>query len=390
MMYRFSFIALVIFLFAGCAGSSRMIQHGQYDAAIERSVHRLKRNPDNQREILNLERAYRIVNEQNYERIRFLIAGDNPENLLEVVDLYHRMKRRQTLVRTVTPLELPDRIVQFPYVDYDERIISAQRGAAEFHYNRALELMARNDRQAYREAWHNLSIVQEIAGNYRDVDELMLESYHKGLSRALVAVQNHTHLNLPEEYKQQLLTVDPRGLDNQWVEFYYSDLDQSIEFDYYLLVNLRQIIISPDQVSQTDRQFRKEVEDGFDYVLDSRGNVKKDSLGNDVKVPRFKTLSCVLVETHQLKTITLQGDLEIFSHHPRRLLKREPLGSASRFEHRWARAIGDRAALDANALKLADTKPLPFPNDVEMILITSEGLRRAINEAIRSNRSFIR
>lgn len=390
MIYRISFIAFVIILFAGCAGSSRLIQHGQYDAAIERSVHRLKRNPDKQREILNLERAYRIANEQNYERIRFLIAGANPENLIEVVDLYQRMKRRQTLVRTVTPLQLPDRIVQFPYVDYDERIISAQRGAAEFHYNRALELMERNDRQAYREAWHNLSIVQEIAGNYRDVDVLMLESYHKGLSRALVAVQNHTHLNLPEEYKQQLLTVDPRGLDNHWVEFYYSDLDPSIEFDYYLLVNLRQIIISPDQVNQTDRQFRKEVEDGFDYVLDSRGNVKKDSLGNDIKVQRFKTLTCVLVETHQLKTISLQGDLEVFTHYPRRLLKREPLGSASRFDHRWGRAIGDRAALDENALKLVDVKPLPFPNDVEMILITSEGLRRAINEAIRRNKSFIR
>jgi len=390
MFTRAILVVMVGLLLAACGSSSRLIQHGNYDAAIQKSVDRLKRNPENRKEILNLERAFRIISEQNQERIRFLNAQGDPGGLVEVVDLYTRMKARQTLIRTVTPLHLPDRVVQFPYINFDEKIIAASRGAAEFSYNRALELMARNDRLSYREAWHNLAVVQELAPHYRDVDLLMDEAYQKGLSRALVAVQNHTHLNLPEEYKQQLLTVDTRGLDNPWVEFYYADLDETISFDYYMLVNLRQILISPDQTNQTDRQFRREVEDGFDYVLDARGNVKKDSLGNDIKITRYKTLTCVLVESHQVKTITIQGDLEIFSHHPRKLLKREPLGASGRFEHRSARAIGDRGALDQEALRIADIKPLPFPTDVDMILLTSAGLRLSISEAIRRNRTFVR
>jgi tetratricopeptide (TPR) repeat protein len=382
-------VLLLVVFFTGCKTSSRLIQQGQYDAAIERSVERLKRNPDNKKEILNLERAYRIVNEQNYERVRFLNAEANPRSFVEIVDLYSRMKFRQTLVRTVTPLNLPDRVVQFPYVDFDQRIIEAQRGAAEFHYERALELMERNERIAYREAWYSLALVEEMAGDYRNLRRLLPEAYEKGVSRALVVIQNHTHLNLPEEYKQQLLTVDPRGLENQWVEFYYSDLDERISFDYFIQINLRQILISPDQTQQSDQQFRKEVEDGFEYALDARGNVKKDSLGNDIKIPKYKTLVCVLVETRQLKTITIEGDVEIFSADPRRLLKREPVGSASRFEHRSARAVGDIEALDNESRKLIQTRPLPFPSDVEMILRTSEGFRVAVATALRRNRNLI-
>jgi len=387
---QFCCIFLVIVLFSGCNTPSRLIQRGQYDAAIERSVRMLKRNPDNQREILNLERAYRIANEQDEARVRFLNAEGNPRGFSEIVDIYTRMKRRQTLVRTVTPLNLPDRVVQFPYMDYDRQIIEAQRGAAEFHYNKALELMEQNERMAYREAWYSLKLVEEMAGEYRDLRRLLPEAFEKGVSRALVSIQNHTHLNLPEEYKQQLLTVDPRGLETQWVEFYYRDLDENIYFDYFIQINLRQILISPDQTRQSDRQFRKEVEDGFEYVLDARGNVKKDSLGNDIKIPKFKTLVCVLVETNQLKTISIEGDIEIFSTNPRRLIKREPAGAASRFEHRSARAIGDLEALDAEAKRLAQTRPMPFPSDVEMILRTSEGFRQAVANALRRNRNLIR
>ncbi|MEE4178638.1 MAG: hypothetical protein V2I46_14125 [Bacteroides sp.] len=303
--------------------------------------------------------------------------------------LYTIMKNRQTLVRTVTPLYLRDRVVQFPYIDYDEEIISARSGATEYYYNQALELMKRNDKMAYREAWQSLSRVKEYSGDYRDVNNLMDEAREKGISRALVSVENHTIFNLPNEYKQQLLTVDPRGLENAWVEFYYSDLDQNIYFDYFVLVNLRQIMVSPDQTTQKDTQHRKRIEDGFDYALDANGNVMKDSLGNDIKIPKYKTIFCTVIETLQRKSVNIDGDIEIFSENPRRLLKREPVGAATTFEHKSARAVGDRGALDEETLKLVEVGPLPFPSDPEMILRTSDIFRKAIADALRKNRNYI-
>ena len=304
--------------------------------------------------------------------------------------LYSRMKARQSLVRIVTPLQLPDRLVQFSYVDYDAEIIQAQRGAAEYHYKQALELMGRNEKESYRLAWNNLLKVKEFSGDYEEVNRLLAETRQQGISRVLVTVNNRTHLNLAQEFLDQLLLVDTRGMDHEWVEFYYKDLDPQMYFDYFVTINLTAFNISPNQSSEDDRMVKKRVEDGFDYVLDARGNVVKDSLGNDIKVPRYKELACTLIETHQKKSVHVEGDMEILSERPRRLLKRETLGAYTVFEHFSSRAVGDTDALDEESKKLIETGPLPFPSDPEMILRATEPLRIAIAEAIVKNKQFIR
>jgi len=388
-MKKFTLLALVLLLFFGCVSSSRLLHRGRFDAAIEKSVKALMKNPTKENEILVLERAFNIANDQDSERIRFLQKGSNPRDTEEIVYLLSRMKRRQTLVRTVTPLRLADRTVQFPYIDYDNQIISAKSAATEHHYQTGLALMQRREKQAKRDAFSSFVRVKELSGNFKRVDSLLAEARHQGVSRVLVSVKNNSHLNLPEEYVQNLLTVDPRGLDNEWLEFFFSDLDKSIDFDYFINVNLRNIIVSPDQTKTQDRQVTKKVEDGFEYILDANGNVRKDSLGNDIKVQKYKNLVCAVVETHQHKSIVIEGDLEIFSATPYRLIKREPLGASSNFDHISARAIGDVNALDENTKKLVQVSPLPFPSDVEMIIRTSNGFRNAIASAMRTNRRLL-
>lgn len=381
---------LLALVLAGCASSQRMLRKGRYDDAIERSVRRLHRKPDNHDEIRVLERAYLIANEQNAERIRFLQLDGHPRHTPEILQLYNQMKARQSLVRTVLPLHLPERVIAFPYVDYDAEIVQAQRAAAAYYYENALELMQRQDKESYRQAWEELQRVLEYAGNYRDAARLSAEARHLGVSRALVTLNNHSHLQLPPEFVHRLLTVDPRGLDRHWVEFYYQDLDESVDFDYYLVVNLLGISISPDHVSQKDTMVRRSVEDGFEYLLDERGNVRKDSLGNDIRVPRYKDLACTVIESLQRKSAQIEGDLEIIAERPRRLLKREPLVAYTNFEHRSARAVGDLEALDEEMRRRVAVEPTPFPTDAEMILRTSDMMREAIATAIRRNRSLIR
>ncbi len=389
-MNRIIACVLLALVLAGCATSQRMLRKGRYDDAIERAVRRLHRKPDNHDEIRVLERAYLIANEQNAERIRFLQLDGHPRHTPEILHLYNQMKARQSVVRTVLPLHLPDRVIAFPYIDYDAEIVQAQRSAAAYYYENALELMKRRDKESYRQAWEELQKVLEYAGNYKDAARLSAEASHLGVSRALVAVNNHSHLQLPPEFVQRLLTVDPRGLDRHWVEFYYQDLDESVDFDYYLVVNLMTISISPDHVSQKDSMVRRTVEDGFEYLLDERGNVRKDSLGNDIRVPRYKDLACTVIEGLQRKSAQIEGELEIIAEDPRRLLKREPLVAYTTFEHRSARAIGDLEALDEEMRRRVATEPLPFPTDAEMILRTSDAMREAIASSIRRNRSLIR
>jgi hypothetical protein len=382
-------IVLALFI-AGCASSSKLLQRGRYDAAVEKSVKSLRKNPADTEEILVLERAFRIANERNWERINFLKLNNDPRHLEEMISIYMQLRERQSLVRTVLPLQLPDRTINYPYVNYDEEIVAARASAADYYYNNALRLMDQNDKEAYRQAYQEFIKARNYSSTHREVDKMIQEAMYQGVSRVLVMVQNHTPINLDKDFENQILAMKPSELDSEWVEYHFRDLDENMEYDYYIVANIRIIDVSPDITRDTDRVEKKRVQDGFEYALDRRGNVAKDSLGNDIKSPKFKDVTCAVIETLQRKHCTIEGDVEFISMNPRRLLKKEPVGANSTFEHMSARAIGDLEALKEETRKIVELQPVPFPSDYEMVYRTTEGMRLAIAEAIEKNRKLIR
>jgi len=382
-------VVLALFI-AGCASSSKLLQRGRYDAAVEKSVKSLRKNPTDTEEILVLERALRIANERNWERINFLKLNNDPRNLEEIISIYMQLRERQSLVRTVLPLQLPDRTINYPYVNYDEEIVAARSGAADYYYDNALRLMEQNDKEAYRQAYHEFIKASNYSSTHRGVDKKIQEARFHGISRVLVMFENHTPINLDKDYENHILAMKPSELDSEWVEYHFRDLDENMEYDYYIVANIRIIDVSPDITRDNDRVEKKRVQDGFEYVLDRRGNVVKDSLGNDLKSPKFKDISCAVIETLQRKHCTIEGDVEFISMNPRRLLKKEPVDANSTFEHMSARAIGDLEALTEETRKIVESKPVPFPSDYEMVFRTTESMRMAIAEAIERNRRLIK
>ena len=228
-------------------------------------------------------------------------------------------------------------------------MVAAKRKAADFYYASGAELMKTNSKDSYRQAYYQFVRAREYVGDYPDIDNLINEAKYMGMSRALVSVQNKSIINFPPEFTQELLALDLPNLNSEWVEYHTEHLDQNIQYDYLIYVNLKNVAVSPDQSIQHDTLVKREVADGFSYKLDSKGNVMKDTLGNDIKIPKYKTLQCALIETVQMKSCRIDGDVEIVQLNPNRVLKRDPIGAESSFEHVSARAIGDVNALTPNS-----------------------------------------
>jgi hypothetical protein len=186
-----------------------------------------------------------------------------------------------------------------------------------------------------------------------------------------------------------LLSVDLQSLNSEWVEYHTTNLDENVEYDYFINVNVRNISVSPDLTEEYDSIAKRDVEDGFEYKLDNRGNVVRDSSGNDIKIKKYKTLQCALVTTLQTKQCQIDGDIEIIQMNPKSVLKKDPIGAQSTFEHMSARAIGDEGALTSSQLERTKAKIMPFPSDTEMVLRCSEALKQAIRGSIQSNRRLI-
>jgi len=385
----FLLLTVSALLLAGCGSSKKQVESGNYDAAIAKAVKALRKNSDSSKDIVSLERAMNIVTDQDNERIRYLKIEGRPNAYDEIYLIYKRMADRQSLVRTVTPLEYNGRTVQFPYVDYMQEMVMAKKKAADFYYAHGQELMKNGTKDSYRQAYAEFVRAQEYVGDYDGIDQMLQESRYLGISRVYVTVKNYSVIKFPEEFEKDLLALDLPRLNNEWVEYHTALLDQNTQFDYVVNVNLRSVGVSPDRQFQRDSLIKKTVQDGFDYVKDARGNVLKDSLGNDVKVAKYKNLQCALIQTVQQKECVIQGDVEVVALNPEKMLKKDPIGATSNFEHISARAIGDVNALSPEQKAMLQSQVVPYPPDIEMVIMCSENLKNAIRGLIEQNRRYI-
>jgi len=383
------FIFILTIILSGCGSSKKQLQKGNYDAAIDKAVKQLRRDPSDEKQIEILTQSYKVANDNDNERIRFLKMEGRPDNWDQIYLVYKALNDRQSIVRTVTPLNLNGRSIDFPYVDYMPEMVGAKRKAADFYYAHGNELMKSGLKESYRQAYNEFIRAKEYVGDYEGIDSKIQETKYKGMSRVFVSVQNNSIIKFPKEFEQDLLALDLPSLNSDWVEYHTQNLNNNTEYDYFVNVNIRNVAVSPDQTIQRDSVIKRDVEDGFTYVLDKKGNVMKDSLGNDIKQKKYKTLQCALVETIQSKACRIDGDVEVIQMNPNKVLKKDPIGAQSNFENISSRALGDIKALNAKQLERTKTAIIPFPSDIEMVVRCSESLKMAIRGAIQSNRRFI-
>lgn len=139
------------------------------------------------------------------------------------------------------------------------------------------------------------------------------------------------------------------GIDTlkSWVNFYY--LDNEMPYDYKLVFIIKNIYISPDYTDYNDYTETKTIEDGFEYVKDDNGNVLKDTLGNEIKVAKYKDIQCHVIETFQEKTANIEGYVEIYSGNELTISDGLPISASYVYEHQSATYTGDINALSAQS-----------------------------------------
>ena len=390
MMKKFIIFSITAILIVGCASSLKQLQRGNYDDALKTAVKKLRVDSNDQEQIEVLDKAYLLANQQDYDRIKFLKEEGNPYNWDEIFERYSNLKDRQVLVSSVLPLQLGNQTIDYEYIDYDSEIIQAKKNAADFFWNHANELMNNGDKESYRQAYYEFKKAKKYAGNISNINELIEEAHWKGISRVFASLENKTQLKLPGQFIADLMTFGVTDFNSEWVEFHTTSPENNTFFDYFIVVNLKKIEVSPERAEQKDNMESKEIEDGWEYVLDDNGNVVKDSEGNDIKIPKKRTISCTLIETHQLKAAKLEGKIDLVQNEPRKVVKQVPIGAESIFEHISARAIGDVNALSDESKELLKNSSVPFPHDLDLIIDGAETLKKSIRQGVTDLRRLIK
>jgi hypothetical protein len=183
--------------------------------------------------------------------------------------------------------------------------------------------------------------------------------------------------------------ISLKSINKTFLNFDVKPVDGRI-YDYLVNVNINMIEVSPELVEKEHFNYSREIEDGWQYVLDNNGNVMKDSLGNDIKVTVYKTITCNITEIHLKKTCTIQGSVDFVREYTSELLTTQPLTAGTAFDHIFAESAGNLNACPGEVIDLINREPLPFPRSDIMILETADKMKDVIEDLIRRKRNLFK
>lgn len=388
----FGFLLFVVgaLLLNGCGSAAKNVDQGDFDRAIDQLLDRMEGRQNIKTDwVLTLEEAFEKATARDMSVVDRLKMEGRDENWPKIFDIYNTIRRRQDRISNFLPIVSKDgRKADFSFVRVEELEVGAKEKAAEFYYSSALELLDRaknGDRLAAREAYDNLMAIDQFYRDYRRKASLKEEALELGTTYILVEVDNRAPVILPMGFKEALLELNEENLDTPWREF-HTRQSRSIEYDYRAVIELLNLAASPDRVSEREYEQRATVEEGWEYVLDDRGNVKKDSLGNDVKKPKKVEVTAKVLETVQTKAATLSAALNIIDLNTGVRVDSEELTAEALFENYAATFNGDKRALDEEARRKIGNRPVPFPTDEQLILEAAFDLRRIFSIELRNNR----
>ncbi|WBX70124.1 hypothetical protein [Tenacibaculum retecalamus] len=388
-MKKTTLLLFSILIFFSCNSiktTEKAINTGDYDKAISLSVKNLAKNKykeKNQPYVVMLHNAFKKASDRDLSRISFLEKEDNAENLETIYNLYHRLNNRQEKIKPLLPLKN----VNFKLTNYDNEILQSKENYANYLYENGVALLKSGVRNKinYRRAYDELKYLDKISSNYKNTRDLLEEAHIKGTDYVFLSVSNETDQIIPRRLEDDLLAMDTYGLNNLWT-VYHSQKNKQIRYDFDLELNLREIKISPEQIHEKEIIKEKQLKDGFKYLVNNKGVYVKDSLGNKIKVDKFRKIRCQLYRFTQYKSSKVIGVVKYYQNSNNQLIESFPIQSEFVFEHVYANYKGDRRALDNNYLNLTKLKSVRFPSNEQMVYDTGSDLKEKLKHIITRNK----
>lgn len=390
--------AILFFLLVGlglsaCTAPQKLVDQGNYDTAIQVAVKKLSgKKIAKEKYVQALEEAFAKANNRDLREAERLKSEGRPENWPKINDHYRRIRQRQNLVTPLLPLVDQHGIkANFRFVKVDEMEYESREKAAEYHYVKAKQLILdaqEGNKLAARKAYDELEAIDAYFSDYKEKGSLKQKAHELGTVHTLIKVENRSGAFMPTGLDREIRQINVTDLNDFW-EKYYTQSTSGVDYDYEAVLNIVNMDVGPSLVQEREYEESKEIEEGWEYVLDNNGNVSKDSLGNDIKVPKKVLLKAWVLETHQSKVATLTGRLEIYDTKTRNTVRTSTLTADAVFENYAATFRGDKRALSTNTKNRLGNRPLPFPSDEALLFQAAERVKPIFKEQIADTRKWI-
>lgn len=298
------------------------------------------------------------------------------------------MRNVQNRIRPLLPLPIyeENREARFSFPNYENELLAVQESLSSYLYENASQILGNaTQKWEFRKAYEDFKYLNEINPGYADTRDQMDYAYQNGLDYVKVRMINDSQQIIPERLEADLLNFNTYGLNSLWTAYHTNPLDE-IDYDYEMQVAFRDIVISPEQVSERQVIKERQIKDGTQDLIDEEGNVVRDSLGNRIVIDRLRTVRCNYYEFTQQKIAQVVGNVNFVDLRTRQSLNSYPLTSEFQFQHIYANYDGDRRALDNDLVARLGLAAVPFPTDEEMVYNAGEDIKNRIKNILKNQR----
>lgn len=391
-MKKITLLFSILFLALGSCGvktTQSLLSDGNYDGAIDRAVEALRTKKDSkgkQDYVYLLEEAFAKAKDRDLRNLDMVVKEANPANAERIYNTYLQLNNRQEKIRPLLPLPLlkQGKNAYFPFDNYSDQIVSSRNALSKYLYDNASALLKSNNKLDFRKAYDDFAYLESINPGYKNTKKLMDDAQFKGTDFVNVYAKNETNMVIPKQLQDDLLDFKTYGLNDKWT-VYHSAKQKNVTYDYSLVINFRQINISPEQIKEKEFIKEKEVKDGVKTLLDSRGRPVKDSLGKEIKVDNYRLLRANIYEFRQFKSCQITAKVDYIDVRTNELLQSFPVVSEYVFENIYSTYKGDRSACEDNYMTYFNKRAVPFPNNEQMVFDTGEDLKAKLKAIIVRN-----
>jgi hypothetical protein len=387
-------ITLLVSLFVlisscGVKQTQNQLTSGNYDEAINTALSNLRSNKDKkgkQDYVYLLEEAFAKAKDRDLNTINLLVKEANPAQLEKIYTTYLQLNDRQERIKPILPLKLlkEGRNAIFPFDNYDDEIIASKGALSNYLYTNAKGLMKTSNKMNFRAAYDDLVYLNEVNPNYKDVSKLMDEAKFKGSDYVTVYTKNETNMIIPVALQNDLMDFSTYGLNDKWT-VYHNSKQKGIDYDYTMLINFRQINISPEQVKEKEFIKERQIKDGQKKLIDANGKEVVDEKGKVVMVDNLKNVTVQIYEFRQFKACQITAKVDYINYKTNQLMQTFPVASEFVFENVYATYKGDKRASDDNYYSYFDKKAVPFPSSEQMVYDTGEDLKAKLKDILNKN-----
>ena len=389
MKKHYLLFAFLILASCGVKQTQNLLHSGNYDEAISNSISGLRYNKDkkgNQDYIYLMEEAFAKAKERDLNSLNLMQNDRNPANFQKIYNTYLQLNDRQERIKPLLPLKLlkEGRNAIFPFENYNSQIISSKNNLSSFLYDNAKSLLSSADKMNYRKAHDDLTYLNQINPNYKNVLDLINQAHYKGMDHVSVETKNETSMIIPIRLQNDLLDFNTYGLDNKWTT-YDGNKQKGVNYDYGILLSFREILISPEQIKEKEFIKERQIKDGQKKLLDDKGKEVMDNAGKPVMVDNLRNVTIRINEIRQFKSSQITVKVDYIDFKKNQLIQSFPLINEYVFENIYSNFNGDKRASDDNYYSYFDKKAVPFPTNEQMIYNTGENLKTKLKDLLNRN-----